>query len=613
MQQSSRDNTRVAIYARVSTEEQKDGRTIDSQISELVRHAEAKTWMVVEIYKDEGWSGSLLARPGLDRLRDDAFSRRFAKVLVNDVDRLARDVSHLGIIKRDLEKSDIEIIFRKLPAEKSPTQHLMINILGSFAEFEREMIIDRTRRGRRHHIEVRQKMVGCIPSYGYRYVKSTSSKVESYFEVVPEEAAVIKQMFSWVDEEGLSIKRLAERLNSSSFKPRKSQHWATSTVARMLHNETYAGLWYYNKNYSCEPIKRSLHSRYRPPKTSRRKRPREEWWRPVPLAPEQIIIKREQWDRVQKQIATNASVSPRNSKHFYLLKGLVKCGGCLSGFTGGAGNRTFLYRCLKRCNKVRAIKSDHLEQIIWTTVEQVILDPKIILPKASEIHQKTRSKMQDATDEIRSLKGSAAQLEKEEERVMLAYRTGVLTPTQLGEQLQKLKDRKTALETRRREFGNVSHGDQLQRSTTDFCTDAASRIKSFTLEERQRFLNLIIERVIVNNHEVRIVGIIPSFPKAETEKDIRVGSGPNIDSTTARLSGTNSAEIDSQRSYRSGRNSASIESLTNYHRGTRNQIGCEKFFGRNSHQGYEFQINRVLVAVPTIPQTKVLTRSSSVK
>jgi site-specific DNA recombinase len=126
---------RLALYARVSTDEQREGQNIDSQISELERFSRDKGWLIAGVYKDEGWSGAIMERPELDRLRDDAQKAIFDAILVNDVDRLARDVSHLGVIKRDLEGKGIRVIFRKLPADTSPTYNLMVNILGSFAEF----------------------------------------------------------------------------------------------------------------------------------------------------------------------------------------------------------------------------------------------------------------------------------------------------------------------------------------------------------------------------------------------------------------------------------------------------------------------------------------------
>ena len=128
MPETADASLRLAIYARVSTEEQREGQTIDSQISELERFTREKSWLIAAIYKDEGWSGGVMERPELDRLRDDAQKGVFEAVLINDVDRLARDVAHLGVIKRDLERKGIKVIFRKLPSDASPTNNLMVNM-----------------------------------------------------------------------------------------------------------------------------------------------------------------------------------------------------------------------------------------------------------------------------------------------------------------------------------------------------------------------------------------------------------------------------------------------------------------------------------------------------
>jgi site-specific DNA recombinase len=184
---------RIAVYARVSTDEQRDGKTINSQVSELELHAHTMGWCVTDIYKDEGWSGSQMARPELDRLRDGARLGRFQAVLINDVDRLARDVAHLGVIKRDLEKSNVRVIFRKLPSETSPISNLMVNILGSFAEFERELIMDRTRRGRRHKVEHRKQYLGSNTAYGYRYQRMDRINGRlGHLGVDPQEARVVR-------------------------------------------------------------------------------------------------------------------------------------------------------------------------------------------------------------------------------------------------------------------------------------------------------------------------------------------------------------------------------------------------------------------------------------
>jgi len=118
MQEPSRNlinTTRAALYCRVSSDEQKQGHTIKSQIKELEDFAKVDNYKIVERYIDDGWSGSILERPKLDRLRDDAAKGLFEAVLINDVDRLSREMLHLGIIKRDLERKGVKLVFKKLP------------------------------------------------------------------------------------------------------------------------------------------------------------------------------------------------------------------------------------------------------------------------------------------------------------------------------------------------------------------------------------------------------------------------------------------------------------------------------------------------------------------
>src|SRR5262249_1127548 len=163
----------------------------------------------------------VMERPELDHLRDDAQKGVFEAVLINDVDRLARDVAHLGVIKRDLERKGIKVIFRKLPSDTSPPSNLMLNILGSFAEFDRGLIADRARGGRRHKVEVRKQYLGSNTSFGYRYTpKDRAAGKEGFLEVVLEEAVIVRQMFQWVDDEGLSARRVLLRLNERNVRPK---------------------------------------------------------------------------------------------------------------------------------------------------------------------------------------------------------------------------------------------------------------------------------------------------------------------------------------------------------------------------------------------------------
>src|SRR5439155_15196819 len=243
------------------------------------------------------------------RLRDDAAKGLFDGIIINDVDRLARDVTHLGIIKRDLEKHHVQVIFRKLPAEQSPTNNLMVNILGSFAEFERELIADRTRRGRRHKVEMRKQFLGCLGAYGLRYIrKNKATGKDGYLEVASKEVPIVKNIYRWVDREGLSARKVIARLNALGVPTRKGgAAWQRSSVMKILRNEMYAGVWYYNKHEGCEPVNPRKKGYRRSTKTSLRRRPRADWL-PVVLPKQLQIIQRDQWERVQKQLDRNRAI-----------------------------------------------------------------------------------------------------------------------------------------------------------------------------------------------------------------------------------------------------------------------------------------------------------------
>jgi site-specific DNA recombinase len=507
---------KVVLYARVSSEEQREGQTIDSQVAELKRFAADRTWNIVKIYKDDGWSGSLLARPALDELRDDAGSGESASgafdgVLINDVDRLARDVAHLGIIKRDLERRGIAVIFRKLPHENSPTHNLMINILGSFAEFERELIIDRTRRGRRHKVESRGQYLGSNTAYGYRYLpKSSVAGTEGKLEIVPREAAVVRKMFAWVDREGLSARAVLRRLNEHGVRPRKGLTWGKSSVLRVLRGEIYAGVWHYNKQESCQPRRPLTERKYRALKTGRRIRPRSEWI-PLELPPALVIIERPQWERVQQLITKNIAFSPRNSRHSYLLSGLVKCGGCGARYVGDPCHGKFYYRCYKRCKKCPSIAEHLLDEPVWQAVEDAMSRPEVIAGPINRQLKREADRRSAGEGEIPALHAELQQLVTEEGRILEAYRVGAVTPVILGRELEDLRKRNESVRIRlaEAEARRAVSPELVERSITEYCAEAAANLKTFTPVERQRFLRRLVTSITFRGDSATISGHIP--------------------------------------------------------------------------------------------------------
>lgn len=519
MPEGPKAGLRLAVYARVSTEEQREGQTIDSQVAELERFAMDKHWQIAGIYKDEGWSGGVMARPELDHLRDDASKGVFDAVLINDVDRLARDVAHLGVIKRDLERRRIQVIFRKLPVENTPTSNLMVNILGSFAEFERELIADRTRRGRKHKVEVRKQFLGSIAPYGFRYLpRDVAAGKEGLLELVPKEAAVVRQMYSWVTSEGLSARKVMARLNAMGIRPRKgAQSWQKSSVLRILRSEVYAGVWYYNKSESYESD--TDRRRYRKlVKNGHRRRPKEDWIA-LQLPSSLRIIERSQWEKVQRQLDKNIAFSPRNSKHAYLLGGLLQCNGCQAAYVGNPSHGKFYYRCSKRCKRYPTVQETTLNEVVWSAVEEVILNPKLIVDQITRRRETEAAVASKVGTEKEQIAEDLRQIEVEESRILEAYRTGVITAAQLGRELEQINARKSGLLTRQAELDEKTEGlslDEIRESVFDYCKQVAQRIGSFSEDERRQLLRTLVGKVVFEGSQVMILGTVPRRPPEQS-------------------------------------------------------------------------------------------------
>ena len=535
---------RCAIYCRVSSEEQKEGGTIDSQIRELEDFAQASSHTITARYIDEGWSGAILNRPELDRLRDEADKGLFEAVLVNDVDRLSRELTHLGIIKKDLEKKNIKLIFKKLPNNGDPISNFMVNMLGSFAEFERELIADRTRRGRRYKVEVRRLIFGNVPPYGYSYIKKDKEKgIEGHYELNEHEAKIVKMMFDWVIKDGNSQREVVRRLTASKIPPRKGNtRWGRSSVHKILTNETYTGVTYYYKHQAVESIKHKQFRYYKQRKTGLRLRPREEWI-PIPLPDSLKIIDKQSFLAAQAQFDRNMTYSPRNAKYSYLLKGLVRCQ-CGSPFTGTPSHGRLFYRCCNRQKtfplprecKASMISAARLESIVWNSVVNAVQNPAIISNQIKVLEKKQKAKPLDVEKAIKDAQKGLESLKIEEERVFAAYRKGIIQLGQFEVEIGKIQEEKTQLDQRLCELSQKQKSglsaEVVAKSIEEYCVVARKKIGKFTFEQKQTFLRFLLEKIIIEGDKARILGLIPvdtSDPKNDFSPETFRVSEPSCD------------------------------------------------------------------------------------
>src|SRR6202162_2019826 len=214
----------AAIYARVSSDRQKEDHTIASQTAALIQYAETEGFAVPKewIFQDEGYSGASIVRPGLEAVRDLAAGGHIEGALDHSPDQLSRKYAYQVLLAEEFSKHGVELRFVKSPSVITPEDQLLVQFQGMIAEYERAQILERSRRGKRHRAQQGSISVLSGAPYGYRYVKKSDSTA-AYYEVIEAEAEVVRLVFDAYTRQGLSIGAIAGLLNQREV-PTRTQH-----------------------------------------------------------------------------------------------------------------------------------------------------------------------------------------------------------------------------------------------------------------------------------------------------------------------------------------------------------------------------------------------------
>ena len=233
---------RAAVYARVSSEQQAQQKTIDSQVEALIEHVDEDGLVVDDELRfiDDGCSGSTLVRPALERLRDVAYAGGIDRLYVHSPDRLARKYAYQVLLVDELTHHGVEIVFLNHALGTSPEENLLLQVQGMISEYERAKIMERSRRGKRHAARRGSVNVLSGAPYGYRYVSKQEGDGEAHYRMVFEEARIVREIFEWLGLEGASIGEICRRLKSKGIRTRTGKdYWDRTTVWGMLKNPAY--------------------------------------------------------------------------------------------------------------------------------------------------------------------------------------------------------------------------------------------------------------------------------------------------------------------------------------------------------------------------------------
>ena len=512
----------VALYARVSDPKEKRG-TIESQIEALRAFARENGHDVVESYVcRDRYTGVELARPELDRLRDGAEAGAFEAVLVYDPDRLSRKYAYQILILEEFERLGIPMIFLNTPPPDDPNAVLMLQIQGAVAEYERTKIAERYRRGKLYRARQGEVFWNAIP-YGYRRIPRRDT-TPAHLVVDDAQAEVVRQVFAWHADAGMSIRQITRRLTREGYPtPRGGEHWGETTVHRILRREAYLGVLHYNSS-----VWATVHSS--DGGAPRRKRvPRPAAERIAISIP--ALIDREVFERSQGRHERNQQFSPRNlHEEHWLLRHLLRCGRCGLKCHCVADKRrphmppSYYYRCgpprlpgkpTCRPNHVRA---HPLDALVWEEVRKHLLHPKLLVRAQMKDSESPMLDSSFLSSQIENAQKRLTRVGEERRRILDAYQCGFLDKQEfedrasaVGRRIETLQKELQALQE---EHQSQSEGRKIIERIRGFSSVLTQRLDTMSFSERQALVRTVIEEVVLCGDAVKIYFKIP-LPKPD--------------------------------------------------------------------------------------------------
>ncbi|WP_084556738.1 recombinase family protein [Hamadaea tsunoensis] len=475
---------RVAIYTRRSTDDEHQPYSIEAQTHRLEAYVASQPgWQISASYTDDA-SGATLDRPGLRDALTAARDRRFDLLLVYRLDRFSRRIADLANLMDELDAAGVHFRSATEPFDTSSAAgRLFVQMLGAFAEFEREVIIDRVISGMERKAAKGEWTYGPRP-YGYT-VDPTTQRLLPHLD----EAPVVREIFELYARVGLGTRAIAERLNTQGRRTKNGKPFSGHTVIRMLVNRLYLGEVGFR-----EVVVPDAHEA---------------------LVDEDLFLRCQAV--LSKRTDPHSSRAAANSD--YQLTGLITCPECGHGYVGtsatGKLRRYRYYTCFSRarygtagCTASR-IDADLLEQAVNRALLDLLADTDLII---DVVEAEWAVRAQDTAkqrEELAGISGQIAAAETAVDRYLAAFETGALDERTCGHRIRDLHIKIDQLTVRRDELTALVQYDQARVRPEDIAQTRAEL--AHVLEHGENGA----KKAIIEAHvaEIKIDGrdLIPTF------------------------------------------------------------------------------------------------------
>ncbi len=521
-------NKRSVIYARVSTDEQTKGYSLQTQIEACKQYAVQQGYIVLHIFSED-YSGASLDRPELNNVRDFLAKEDVDIVIVYDVDRLARKSIYQALIEEEFLHDGAIIEYVIGQYADTDEGRLQKQIRGSIAEYEKAKILERSKRGKRGKAMSGFVLVGSRPPYGYKVI---SEPHKSWFEIDEEEAEVVRVIFDWYlrgDESGepLSMNAIAVKLTDLGvptrgdkqghfFKKRGKGIWASTLIRNILKNETYTGTWYYGKTKMIDDGKK----RNPKPKCGFGKqvtRARDEWIGvPVPM-----IIDEDTYKRAVARVTLNAEQADRSVKHQYLLGRRLRCMKCNYTYKGRTRHSNHYYYCggteqrpVKLCDSP-AFRGKDVDRVVWNWLADLIKNPQAVMSGLQDSQDGSVQENQALLDRLAMIERQIQDQDTQLGKILDLYLSGDFERDMLTERKVRLENNIANLRKEYQEtlamVEKVTLTDSQMTEIQEFCDSIRDRVDTASFEEKRQLLEMFDVRgklTVENNEKVVYVSCL---------------------------------------------------------------------------------------------------------
>jgi site-specific DNA recombinase len=453
------------------------------------------------------------------------------RVLIMSPDRLARNYVHQMVILEEVERHGCRIDFLDHPMSQDPHDHLLLQIRGAVAEYERTLIAERMRRGRQMKLRAGILLPWPSPPYGYRG-HPDRPRDPAGVHIEPTEGAIVQEVFRRYRQAHETLVSLSTYLLQLDMKsPRGKRCWSSATLRGVLSNPTYTGNVYVGRQRlrPARMRRSATHPMGKP--TAGRDPASPEDWTYVATIP--ALVSQADFDEVQAKLVWNQQHASRNNKaHAYLLRALVSCGQCQSActaLTSYSGHS--YYRCWRstrrldapptsRC-QARYSPANQLDALVWQDLCEILAHPESIayalerahgghwLPQELQARKETLHKAQMA-------------LTHQLDRLTEAYLIEVIPLAEYQRRRQALAQKQQALAAQEKQLeAQVDRQGEIAGMVTSieaFCQRVRTGLAEATFEQKRTLVELLIDRVLVANGDVEIRYAIPIAPRGETSR-----------------------------------------------------------------------------------------------